>query len=315
MTVYLLPCGISILDGLTTGRGIPDQAADIRSLCDAATDLGDRIHHDAVDDAQILTEIGGGFADKVADAELSAWTAEVSAETYSLDRRYLGEGRWLDLGRLLVPGRDNQIVLLASDTARGLAAALIVAARLSGDNQASIGYTTSPDDRMRQVMRPGRVSVVRIRDLDPQASPDRLVSAAAGLGRSLRWIANAAGGQPIEVHLTGGYKSTLLQLLAMTEILHSQPGHDVSAWYLHDDVRATARTVAIGLRRFSPNYLKWMHHELTLVTRGERPDDSEISLEGVGWEINADRPRLTGFGVGYLELFGGPGRPKPGSEG
>jgi hypothetical protein len=301
MTTYIVPCGLSIRDGLSNpkkrtlgpagARVKPFRDAEKQWWPQARVELGERL----------VESWAAALADLAADAKLAEWEYEVCAETSTLSKRTVTAG----LATLLE--RGDHVVLLASDTDEGMAAALSVAYLVAGADHGRIRCVAAPiDDTAAEGFRAsvpaGAVTVVRVGGLAPNTE---LRTAVAGIGRVLRVGYDL--GEPMEVHLTGGYKITLLHTLAMTEIAYSRAPDRTSAWYIFDE--AGAGVVPIGLRRFPQGHLRGMRTELTTAKRGQRPLDGD--LEGLGWELTGDRktPRLTDFGEGFLAVLGGPEMP------
>jgi hypothetical protein len=118
-------------------------------------------------------------------------------------------------------------------------------------------------------------------------------------------------GEELEVHLTGGFKATLLHTLAMTEILYSLDDARVRACYVFEDTGAPpAAATAIGLRRFDQADCDDMRRELTGIRDGKRYSGGR-TFEGLAWTEGSG---LNAFGYGYLAVLGErltPGRPGP----
>lgn len=300
MTLYVLPCGRSILDGLARGRA---GTADTTTVVADAVAFAGQVHQRILAVAEVAPRWQAQLGTTLDGADLTTWRPEVSAETATLDRR----GTAVDVNRLLttpVTGSHQRAVVLASDTTHGLAAALLVASRLTADDLSRLRYAAT--DGPPPTFPAGTVTVVRVTGLTPDTR-DGLTEGAAGLGTALRCAGIAAAGDDLEVHLTGGYKASLLHLLSMTELLHSAGGATVTAWYLHDDTGnpAQTHTVRIGLRRFSARYLTRLRQELSDVAAGRQPSSWEdFTLEDAAWTTVAGRPTLNGFGTGYLALLG-----------
>jgi len=292
---------VSILDGLAKGRG---GTADTSALNSTATHFAGRLVDGVLPAAEVLpaAKVAAAWTDHmgqlVEDVDLPGWEPQVCAETNTLACR-----RGVDVNQLFRSGRaGNRVTLLASDTTRGLAAAMLAGSRLAAGDLTRLRYTTTAGPVVD--LPSGTVTVVRVAGLAPDAT-DGLLRGAAGLGAVLRAAGDAAGDESIEVHLTGGFKSALLHLLSMTELLHSMKGDTVTAWYLYDDVPGRATTVPIGLRRFSPTYLNWMRSELSAADDGREPAGwGPFTLHGSAWESTTGTPTLTPFGKGYLSLLG-----------
>ncbi|KXK59003.1 hypothetical protein AWW66_26600 [Micromonospora rosaria] len=299
MTVYVVPCGVSIIDGLTRGR---HGHADPQDLLAQATEFGRRLHADRIPTPTVVHEWWQTIAEAADDTDVSTWSPVVAAETATLAGRDKA-----DIDRLLATTpQAHRVVLLASDTPQGLTAALLVATRLArptNDGELHrIHYAETHRSTLTGGLPAGTVTVVRVRGLAADA-PDGLRTGSAGLGGTLRAALDTSNGEPVEVHLTGGFKATLLHLLSLAELAHSINGK-LTAWYLPDDLPGRPRSVPIGLRRFSPGYLDWVRDEVTTVARGGRPPIHEVTAHGAAWDDTTGTPRLNGFGEAYLALLG-----------
>jgi hypothetical protein len=243
----------------------------------------------------------------VDEAKLADWGPGVSAETSTLVAR-TGTSTAADLGLILDDG--HAVVLLASDTDRGLAAAMAVGHLVSAGATDRIDYLTAVGKHTDNHIdvRQGRVCVARIASLDPRVRHG-FRAATAGIGRVLRAAHGAAKelDTDLKVHLTGGYKATLLPILVMTEVLRSLDTASTTARYLPDDEDPSGSpdAVEIPLRRFPPQHLEQMRKELTAVDRGRSPGGASM-FEGSAWYITDDGFRLNGYGTGYLAVLGEP---------
>lgn len=310
-TVYATTCGLSMLDALAIdrGRGRGGPAGPLRVLTER---WADQLYHGESD----LRAWWSQATDDLNDASLPWWTTEVSAETATLAHRLghaspqIAPGPVKELAATL-RRVGHTVVLLASDTPRGLASAVLVGAQLVGGDPARVRFETVDATRGNagdHKFESGSVTVVRVAGLAPNAR-DGLAAGAAGTGLVLRAAYGTALAQRLEIHLSGGFKGALLQTMAMTEILHSlDETPPVSAWYLFDD-QTTPAAAEIPLRRFTRGYLTTIEKELTLVATGRPPRPAEAVLEGVAWTRRPDinGHHLNGFGQGYLAVLGGSG--------
>jgi hypothetical protein len=306
VTVHLIPCGISILDGIRTGNGRPAAAADLararsgllRWAADAVTCPPD----------SLVAEWSAALDQHARSLHLGAWGPEVGAETLTLAKRTAAGS---ELNGLL--DRGDAVVLLASETKEGLLAALLVATRIAGGATELISYAQTPElpawsgERGRYPIRRGRVAVVRVSGLDPDVA-DGFRAAAGGIGDVMRAALMASAGDAIDIHLTGGFKATLLHTLALAEILRSKAAvqdasQKVTACYLFERAESIGdgKVTEIGLRSFPRGQLVLMHEELKTVNRGEIPQQAR--LRDVAWSVEGRRPRLNPFGRGYLAIL------------
>ncbi len=316
MTVYLVPCGLSVLDNLDKGKGGPDHAPPDRAGAMTALRSWQRIGaaHRAVPDA-ILADFRNTFEQIRDNLCLADWKPTVSAETSTLAAR---TSHTDSLQRMLDDG--HAVVLLASQTDKGMLAALLVAAYLADENldRVTVAATqpTAPAAEGRYPIAPGTVTVIRISHLSSDVT-DGFQRATFGIGDVMRAARGIARGGTIEVHLSGGHKATLLQTMALAEILKSvavstvpTENTDVSAWYLFE---TAASVTEISLRTFDEEVLPTMRNELDRASHGKRPHANV--LKGHGWVQNGHGYVLTPFGWGYRALLGAPPPPAEGRHG
>jgi hypothetical protein len=311
MTVYAVPCGVSILSGLAKKNDGPPDAKP-GGLVRTAADLGRDVL--SLPDDEVVGWWAAHSADAAAAARLTAWQPRVlSAETSTL-----AASSGLNPLRGLLE-RGDRIVLLGSDTEGGIAAALYVAQHIAGTSLPGVAYLKTPEqlhgEGMHAAVSPGTLTVVRLSGLNPWHASSGFINAVASTGLVLRAAFDV--GEALEVHLTGGFKATLLHTLAMTEVLYSLAPDRVKACYMFDDADADAAIVPIGMRRFDQETCKQMRYELTTVRDGKPPQGAR-TFEGLAWNEDAlragSKDPLNSFGYGYLAVFGEgltPGRPGP----
>lgn len=288
MTVYLVPCGISILKWIKTSEDLERYAdpSTIEGLCAAEEQWRTGADQD-------LDSWKATVLKKAEASGIARWKPKASAETSTLSARRPG--------RPLL-GDDDRVVLLASDTDEGISAALCVAAVVAAGDPDRIDGIAAPGT----VTCPGAVTVVRIPGLKP--SGIGLGPAVTGIGTTLRTaldLHEAAG--KIEMHLTGGYKAVLLHMLAMTEVAYSLSPERVSAHYIFENAElddGEGEAVPIGLRRFSRSTLEEMREELSIARRGSRVAEPR-AFKDLAWVDHGSGSRLTDFGEGYLAVLGG----------
>lgn len=293
-TAYLLPCGISILRALRDNDAsypVTDaRQAFLRAEEQWRVDLRD------LPEDRLVAAWAETLAEDAKDAAIAeADPARICAETQTLRTRTgLAPRQLLD--------RGDRIVLLASDTANGTGAALCTAFIMTEGDPDKIGYVSTPPpedvEDFPDALPAGRVTIVRITGLRPKATD--IGTAVAAIGRVM-YAAHLLGG-PLEVHLTGGYKVTLLHTMAMTEILYSKAPDRVTAWYIEE---AENEPIEIGLRCFSPGLLRDMREELTHAWKGQPPGGPR-TFQGQLWRPQGEGTKLTDFGDGFLAVLGGP---------
>lgn len=297
-TVYVVPCGISVLEQLGKNKKKLPGGSHVTAFT-RAIDSGTWLSGVDLNDKQAVpTAWSAKVAPKAENAGLTKVAAKwLSAESHSLATR-ITHGQ-------LTP--DQYVLLLASDTKNGLTAAFCVAQYLTGAASGLIGYTSTPqaaDDSWDVKIARDPVTVVRVRGLKPSGTNFNL--AALGIGKTLR-TAGDLGGE-VEVHLTGGFKATLLHTMAMTEVLYSMAPKRVSAWNVFEDLAQgdsdqPVSPGGIGLRAHRPEYLDLWRTELAGAREGATLGSA--TLEGVGWtEDAAGKRQLTDFGWGYLAVLG-----------
>lgn len=285
MTVYLVPCGISILNWLRNSDDVYRHAdpAIVDEFCEAEEQWRARAEQDL--DSWKASVLGKANAARIAE-----WDPRASAETSTLSARRPGKP---------LLGDKDRVVLLTSDTGEGISAALCVAAVIAAGEPDRIDGIAAPDT----ATRPGAVTVIRIPGLKPSGTG--LGTAVTGIGTVLRAaldLDETAG--KIEVHLTGGYKAVLLHMLAMTEVAHSLSPKRVSAYYIFEDTGSQS-AVQIGLRCFPSCTIEQMHEELSFAAYGERVKEPHV-FKDLAWVNYGSGSRLTDFGQGYLAVLGGP---------
>ncbi|MFV0374577.1 MAG: hypothetical protein ACK5KK_10850, partial [Microbacterium sp.] len=121
---------------------------------------------------------------------------------------------------LLSPAADRDpSVLLASDSARGSAAALLNAGILAGGDWSRVCFGL---DNGYPLVADGRVHVVRLTDLKPD-SVEGFVTGLGNFGQGLYWAAGRNNNvHPLFVlHLSGGLKVALPFFLALGEWLRT----------------------------------------------------------------------------------------------
>ena len=309
MSIYLVPCGISVLDNLALLRGAP---RDDLPVVEALDELMAWAAAQVEVGPPLLRAWHRDCADTVAGIRLPEWNGQVSAELSTLAKQ-------TGIDRPRVTDRDS-IVLLASQTTKGLLAGLLTATYLTGGAGERIRHSATHPRGLAGPSAPGRgspdyglsrghVCLVTVNGLRPREG-DGFRAAAGGIGDVMRAVRDHAGTEPIEVHLTGGFKAILMHTLALAEILKStaQDRASVTAWYLADGEEDWWVTEAdeIGLRCFNPDTLGVLRNELADVA-GRRPVQSD-EYRGVAWEMGyGDTPILNAFGHGYRAMLGDPG--------
>jgi hypothetical protein len=304
VTVYVMPCGVSLLDGLIVKKHLGPADCKPMRLVRQAGDLGRAVL--GLPDSEVVNWWAQHARPYAADARLTAWEPSVlCAETSTLTA---ASGR--DHPRKLLDDQ-HRLLVLASDTEQGIAAALYLAQYIAEPELEDVVYLSSRADLTAKPtapdLRPGTLTVLRIRGLNPIDSESAFKNAVADIGTALRAAFDL--GTAMDVHLSGGYKAILLHTLSMTELLYSLDPDRVRAINLFE---GTDVVTPIGMRRFDHPYCREMRDELAAVTRGEVHLTGR-TFAGLAW---TEEPcELNAFGEGFLAVLGGPpatGRPGPG---
>lgn len=315
MTIYVVPCGVSVLNELENPlsehrpRGWKADAFGKRKTGWIGKTILPSGHEHRIADDQV---IGAWTESGLAGPMLCEWTSMVSAETHTLAKR---AGLPMELVSALraVLDRGDRVVLLASDTGEGITAALCVAFMMTAGELDRVSFVSTPADEAEDArfagrLHPQKVTVVRVTGLNPRDGG--ISKAVAGIGRVLRCAYDLQ--ERLEVHLTGGFKATLLHTLAMTEVVHSispvdkteEAGNPIdwtTAWYLVDEEEAAP--MQIGLRRFSYDEIDSMRAELSAVAHGDHPEPP-VAFKNIAWEEHGQKAELNDFGRGYLAVLG-----------
>jgi hypothetical protein len=296
MTVHLLSVGLSILDSLAEGDAdgyclVPAGITPLDVLrrpgrrptewVEAALAPPGPERDDAVRDRIVATaqKMGIGGWPTAASAELSGlppasidWKQDAVLLICSDDKK--GEGLQAGLWNAvaMAPHNDIEKVALHADAGRPLAEIH------------------------------GRVTLVRIAGMD--------VGTAAGFRAAMDLLGQlgyslvnggARRGEPITVHLSGGFKAAIPYLLALAEGLRShRTAHPVEAVVLHEQTKGDP--IRLPLRRMSPQLLanELEAFDTTGYCRGA---PSTRQFEGWAYERAAGGWLLTPFGVGMRALF------------
>jgi CRISPR-associated protein (Cas_APE2256) len=242
--VHLLPCGVSILRNMRPPKPVTSlAAADIRAMTGWAHRELTPTGRDDPDrwTASFRDEVGP-YLDAIRGCQEPV---KLSAEVACLHRH------------APQPTAGDQLVLLASDTADGVLAALLNAARL----RHRVVYHPEPllDSTAagRPVLDEGTeepLHILRIPGLLPD-STERFSEAMAHVAKAMVWAAHLhrRKNEELMIHLAGGYKATIPYLVALAEyVLAAWP--PVRAWCLHEgdaDDNPAPQPVVVGLRRVS----------------------------------------------------------------
>jgi len=306
MTVYLVPCGVSILRNLEIMRPRPVGYLDVPGALQEVAAWAHDTQGSAV--ASTWPDAWDWAAERL---RLSDWPARVSAELSTL------AARWQVDSPHIASTDRRTVILLASDTPEGMLAAHLNATYLTAETPTDVGYARTASDPVPPRPHDHPVWVVTLTGLRPFEG-DGFRRAAEGVGLVMRAVADAVNTtrEPVEAHLSGGFKPTLLHTMALAEMLRSilRGRADVTAWYLAEeaDEGTGVGPYQVGLRSYSPMVLNVLRTELDDVLRGRIGPEAECEYEGVAWD-RLPEPTLNAFGRGYRALLGGP--PRGGHEG
>jgi hypothetical protein len=266
VTLHLLPCGVSILRNLRPPNAVTSLAlSDVRVMTGWARRELDTTGRDQPDRwaASFRAEVGP-YLDAIRGCQQPV---KLSAEVASLHSH---QPR---------PDAGDRLVLLASDTAEGVLAALLNAARLAG----GVVYHYMPlldSTATGHAVLDGRsgepLHILRIPGLLPNSAA-RFSEAMEYVAVAMVWAARVhrGVGEDLEVHLGGGYKATIPYLVALAEYVRAA-WPPVWAWCLHEgdpDDNPAPEPVAISLRRVD---LKADLACLSQAHAGELPDDERL---------------------------------------
>jgi len=310
VTVHLISVGLSLRDALhdprkafATDRDRLDREEGIAAAMPLAVldekQTGDEVSTwltaalsapgDPGYDATVATRI----ADQCRAMSPGLWPPGISAE---LDTFHRVAGAGVPLSH------DDIAVLISSDTAPGLVAALWNAVALTGGDLARVGFLPDSDAHPGDVR--GRALIVRVRGMDA-ATERGFVTAMRGLGllgRHLIHRGETREGEAVRCYLSGGFKAAIPYLIGLAEGLRSLPETGpVAAYVLHESTASAP--ILLPLRRIAPERVR---KELSSLrwdapTATEPPSDF---LDGYAYEKTPDGWRLTAFGAGLQALFG-----------
>lgn len=212
----------------------------------------------------------------------------------ALGDREVPEGAEMTGLRLVAPsplGRaDDHVVLLASDSDAGRAAALVNAVIVGGPIQRREA-PGSPAQRVGDGLGVCPVTIVGIPSLDPEAD---FVKGAGNLARALAWSAGLdASTDGLVLHSHGGYKAAIPFLTACAEFLEQPRGWDAARgpWVRMVNVHENHPVMLeLPLRRASSAAFE----ELDEALRGREPYAD--TLLGWAYTVEGDRCRLTAIG-------------------
>ncbi|WP_239405801.1 hypothetical protein [Frankia sp. Cj3] len=295
MTVHLLPCGTSVLANLLPPRSVTSLSRD---------DVGTMT-------AWAGRELTAGALDRP-ETWVESFHTEVGPYLEPIVRcphpvRLSAEIASLHSYRAAIS--DDRVVLLASDTAEGMLAALLNAARFRRPvrvHARPVLDGTADGVLLRAEAAGEPVHILRI----PRLLPDKtetFTEAMENVAKALVWSAllHRPPRAELALHLSGGYKATLPYLVAFAEYLNGERP-PVRAFCLHEGgaENPDPDLVEIYLRAIRT---KTDMAELAVAETGCLPTDTEqllgfayrnvharAELTPLGWGLAAMRPYLAG---------------------
>lgn len=313
MTIHIISVGISLLNVFDDPRRHRDAGQDVAlssALLDARpgyllTDAGVPDDRKRASD-WIKAALTPGtstertvLANRIGQVNLNRWPPSVSAELDTFHRVNHGSLSEADV-----------LVLVCSDTPRGLLAGVWNAVALTGDLD-RVGYLEDPAGQLGAVR--GRALVVRLVGMDTglaEADDIGVGKAMRGLGILARHLvvshADVPADEPLRCYLSGGYKAAIPYLIGMAEGVRSlHPRRRVDAVVLHEESRSAA--IRLPMRWIDPAVVQ---QELAdFDPKGHRKAQPRtVFLEGYAYQAHPDGGgwTLTPFGEGLRALFGIP---------
>ena len=349
--LHVMSVGISLTTNLTSGRGMyfqegfdpgpqgrdGDYAGEMTGLFSFPYDSNPAPRTAVSEQLTQATRAGTAMRKQLAAVldrhrPWQRWSAGASAELTSIAagyRRQRGDAVQLRDG--------DTAVLIASDTADGLRAALfnavILAGVQDGDTESAldrIAYFPEPSDALFDYGGQRSVAIMRIPGMDV-GDRDGFVQAMQGLGIIGRGIADridpdprdraAAADAPTAVfHLSGGYKAAQPYVIGLAEALRGKTSPSrVDACVIHESSKAV-EALRVPLKSLDRELLE---AELAEIAAKEEVQDGS-AFDGNGLlQLEFEAPpqtvlrgyacepvqgpsgkwRLTPFGAALLELF------------
>ncbi|WP_150245251.1 hypothetical protein [Nocardiopsis quinghaiensis] len=315
ITVHVASVGVSLFDNVLTNWSTRvEEAVGDADLAQDVFDNRTRIHDpegelpDTQDEAdrvseQLVKELSErgqareNLESLVQEIGLDEWPRTISAELTSLASNRRGNHQVQADGN-----NDETVLLVASDTGRGLRAALFNALAMTGGDIDRVDYLPTTDSTAR--FGPGRVVIVRLPGLDAEDN-DRFLGAMRQLGslgphfkELLRHPESTC-----RFHLTGGFRVAIPFLIGFAEALRCLYGSRISA-HAQYEFSASPRSIELPLSSPRTDDL-----EGRLAGSGDdgyfvgEPPHGAV-WEGFAYEYLPDELqwRLTPFGTALREL-------------
>ncbi len=291
MTVHLLPCGTSILANLIPPRSVTSLN---RDDVDVVTAWANRtLPAGALDRPETWTESFRSeivpYLDPISHCQ---HPVRLSAEVASL--HHYCDGR---------PAPADRVVLLASDTAKGMLAALLNAARFRRPVRVHARPVLDGTADGVPILEEGSgepVHILRIPGLLPDTTAT-FSAAMRNVAEALVWSAllHRTDRAEFALHLSGGYKATLPYLVSLAEYVKGERP-PVRAFCLHEgdpEANPTNELVEIYLRATKT---RADMEELAVAETRQLPDSGRL-LDFAYEDVQA-RARLTPLGEGLAAM-------------
>jgi hypothetical protein len=281
-----------------TSRFSPHEPADVARLFELL----------ATGDVNVVDTV----EDMSAAAGMAEWRSTCSAETASL-AAVTGRGE---------AGVEDAVILLSSDSGRGLLAAMWVALFMVGGvtgvaRLRTLSETEPEPGAGAAILTPGLVHLARLPGLDlrgpddPSLAMERLGDIGRQLVDAVDAVESDGDGHDVVVHLSGGYKATVPYVLCLAEGLRSARLHGggrlaLEAWLTHEDFVGddhAPKKIPVPVRR-----MNWaiIQEDLRPFRDADSTTDDRRgkTLEGLAFEESGGRWVLTPFGRGLRRLVG-----------
>lgn len=236
--------------------------------------------------------------DLVEEISPDLWPRDVSAELASLAANRGGNPR-LDIGGEI----DETVLLIASDTGRGLRAALFNALVITSGDVDRVDYLPTPNSTFR--VEHGRVTIVRLPGLDAENN-EQFLRAMRELSAFGPFFEEALRNpeSTCRFHLTGGFRVAMPFLLGFAQALHSLYDGQIST-HAQYEFSSSPRSIELPLSAPRTDDLegKLAGSDDDGYFENEPPEGN--IWEGFAYEFVPDqlRWRLTPFGMALRELI------------
>lgn len=276
-----------LFDAVTAATTATATEADAAShwLTGALTSAGDTAHDPAAAEA---------LRSHAAAARPDLWPASLSAELDTFAHA-------TQAGQRLGP--SDTAILICSDTVHGLLSGVWNGVALVGGDVSRVRYVVDPGQI--RASEAGTVTIARVPGMDVGTEAG-FVEAMGWMGALTRGLLDCprSGREPLECHLSGGYKAAIPYLIGLAEWIRSA-GWDgaVEAFVRHE--ATTGRPIRLPLRQIPAETVR---HELGQGwdKDGCRDGRPPGLLAGYAYDYNETLKKweLTPYGVGLLAVFG-----------